>query len=233
MSGADLYYWFISGFGRIDRLTHPNFAAVDVPLIEIVIAVIVQYFFASRVWVLSNKKSWWLYLVVSVCSVASATGALIGAIYALIHDRIIDDPILKISSFTWLAGNAVAGISIATSMLYFLTRRRTDKDGHLSDNVFSRIVQLTVETNLVTCTDGVVALLLAIAYPDKDWFGCPIAVLGKLYSNTLLVSLNNRISFREVSSQRKAAQRPRAVTVPSGDSSSIVHLEFGKVSTCV
>ena len=68
MSGADLYYWFISGFGQMDRLTHTSLAAFDVSLIELVIAVTVQYYFAYRVWVLSNKKSWWLYLIISVVS---------------------------------------------------------------------------------------------------------------------------------------------------------------------
>lgn len=101
MSGADLYYWFASGFGQVDRLTHPHLSAFDVPIIEAVVAVTVQYFFAYRVWVLSDKKSWWIYLIISVvsrsqssnpmtlpkahlrlqCSVVNLTGAFIGAIY--------------------------------------------------------------------------------------------------------------------------------------------------------
>ncbi|KAI0000817.1 hypothetical protein BJV74DRAFT_116020 [Russula compacta] len=234
MSGADLYYWFVSGFGQIDRLTHPNLAAFDVPIVEVVIAVTVQYFFAYRVWVLSNKKSWWLYLVVSVSSLASAAGALMGATYAFIHDRFLSGEMLRVASFTWLIGNAVADILITASMLYYLTRRRTAGDGYFSDNVLSKIIRLTVETNLMTCTVGVIALLLAFVYPDKDWYDCPIAILGKLYSNTLLVSLNNRVSFREVSPSREVTHSFRTVTVPSSnDASSIGHLELEKVSTSV
>ncbi|KAI0000789.1 hypothetical protein BJV74DRAFT_820679 [Russula compacta] len=233
MSGADLYYWFASGFGQVDRLTHPHLSAFDVPIIEALVAVTVQYFFAYRVWVLSNKKFWWILLIISVCSVVNLTGAFIGAIYGFVHDRFANGPILRVCALTWLIGNAIADISISLSLLYYLTRRRPGVAGerYFTNHALSKIVRLTVETNLVTSTDGVVALVMAVIYPSKNWFTCPVAILGKLYSNTLLVSLNNRISIREGSTTRDAGRRSRTFTVPSSnDASSIVHLELEKTS---
>lgn len=96
----------------------------------------------------------------------------------------------------WLVGNTLSDILIASTMIYHL-RRIWAKNGCLSDHVLVRIVRLTVETNLVTTTVSIVSLVMIAVYPDKNWYVCPTYILGKLYSNTLLVSLNNRISFRD------------------------------------
>ena len=64
--------------------------------------------------------------------------------------------------------------------------------------------------------------------------GYNISDSWRRYSNTLLVSLNNRVSFREVLSPSEVTYRSRIVTVPSSnDASSTVHLELEKVSASV
>jgi hypothetical protein len=68
LSGADLYYWFVSGFGNMDHLASPYAAAFDVPIIGAIVALTVQYFFAYRVWILSGKKSRWLSLTICMVS---------------------------------------------------------------------------------------------------------------------------------------------------------------------
>jgi hypothetical protein len=68
LSGADLYYWFGSGYGNMDHLTDPYASFLDIPIIGSIVAGAVQFFFVYRVWVLSNKKSWWLCFIISVVS---------------------------------------------------------------------------------------------------------------------------------------------------------------------
>ncbi|KAI0252235.1 hypothetical protein BJV78DRAFT_1203726 [Lactifluus subvellereus] len=95
-------------------------------------------------------------------------------------------------------------------MLYHLTRRHSAGDGYFSDHVLSRIVRLTIETNILTTTVAIVSLLMAAIFPHKNWFTTPFAVLGKLYSNTLLVSLNNRIAIRDELTGRGAVTKTRS-----------------------
>lgn len=52
----------------MDHLVDPYAAAFDVPIIGSLVSGAVQYFFVYRVWVLSDKKSWWLCFVISVVS---------------------------------------------------------------------------------------------------------------------------------------------------------------------
>jgi hypothetical protein len=74
LSGADLFYWFASGYGDVTHLASPFASAFDIPIIESVVAVIVQFFYAYRIWVLSNKRSWWLCLL--ICLVCRSQASL-------------------------------------------------------------------------------------------------------------------------------------------------------------
>jgi len=63
LTGADVFYWFASGYGDLDRLATPFASAIDVPIMESIVSAMVQYFYAYRVWILSNKK-WWLFTLI-------------------------------------------------------------------------------------------------------------------------------------------------------------------------
>ncbi|KAH9064364.1 hypothetical protein EDB87DRAFT_1680574 [Lactarius vividus] len=210
LSGADLYYWFVSGFGNMDHLMSPYASAFAVPIIGSIVSVTVQLFFVYRIWVLSERSSWFICLVTCLCSTVVAVTAFTAGVYTHVVNKLGSrNQTLRVLTLTWVSGNALADILIAGSILFYLRRRRREGDGYLSDHAITRVVRLTVETNLLTCTVGVISFLTVAVFPDKTWFTCPISILGKLYSNTLLVSLNNRISIRE---GRGAVGRSPAVT---------------------
>jgi len=117
-------------------------------------------------------------------------------------------------------------------MVYHLMKRRYSRNDAFRNNALTKIVRLVVETNMVTTVTGIVALLMIIIYPSQNWYTCPATVLGKLYSNTLLVSLNNRISIRDESYARGALFRSQTMAVPSASShSEVMHLELDKTRT--
>ena len=63
LTGADIFYWFASGYGDLNRLATPFVSAIDVPIMESIVSAMVQFFFAYRVWILSHKK-WWLFTLI-------------------------------------------------------------------------------------------------------------------------------------------------------------------------
>jgi len=135
--------------------------------------------------------------------------ALYYGIYLQVHSQFPTGRVLSFKNIVsmWLGGNALTDILITGSMLFHLGRLR--RDGLLDGDALTRIVRLPIETNLLTTTVGIVSLVMVLIYPKKEWFACPLAILGKLYSNTLLVSLNNRNSIRE---ERGAEARSQVVT---------------------
>jgi hypothetical protein len=68
LSGADLYYWFATGFGNVERLAGPYASFFDVPILGSVVSLCVQFFFVYRILALSKKRSWWLCAI--ICLVA-------------------------------------------------------------------------------------------------------------------------------------------------------------------
>jgi len=226
LSGGDVYYWFASGFDQVDHLRNPFAAAFDVPIIGSIVSGTVQFFFVYRVWVLSDRKSRWYCVLIAVCATLDTIGAFAGGIYAHVSRTFISGQSLQIAALTWLIGDTVTDLLIVAAMLYYLTRRRNADKGPWCNHALVKIVRLTIETNVLTATTSVVALLLIAILPHKFYYLCPTAILGKTYSNTLLVSLNNRISIREVSlgggASLTSQTRPAST---AKDGPSIVHLE--------
>jgi len=196
LSSADLYYWFAVGFGKPDHLFSSFLSFLDLPIMGSFVALIVQFFFVYRIWVLSEKRWWWLCVIVCLLSLFGVFGAFSAGIASYVSGVFIRGAGLQIFEMTWLIANTLSDLFIAFAMLYHL-RRIWARDGNLSNYVLVSIVRLIVETNLATTTVSVASLLMVFLYPDKNWYVCPTYVLGKLYSNTLLVSLNNRISIRD------------------------------------
>ncbi|KAI0293481.1 hypothetical protein B0F90DRAFT_1399316 [Multifurca ochricompacta] len=67
LTGADIYYWFMVGFGDLEGLRNSRFSPIDTPTMDAFISLIVQAFFCYRIWTL-NKRLWWLCLIISVVS---------------------------------------------------------------------------------------------------------------------------------------------------------------------
>jgi len=197
-----MYYRFATGFGSLEHLIDPYLSPFVGPIFGAIVSLTVQYFFAYRVWVLSNKRSFWLCLLICTFSTVDATAAFTGGIYTHVRGKFASGWVLKVLVYIWLGGNAGADILITMAMIYYLSIRKVGTMVPRSNHALSRIVRLTIETNVLTTTTGVVSLLLLSIFPNKIWYTCPTGILGKLYSNTLLVSLNNRISIRDASSAR-------------------------------
>lgn len=192
LTGADVYYWFMVGFGDLDRLRNSNFSAIDSPTIDAFISLIVQGFFCYRIWTL-NKRMWWLCLIIAVLSVAQAIGAAWGGIKSATLGTYA---VVKSVLYLWLITSAVVDILIAIAMTLLLRQVRGN-EGRSSNHVFPRVVRLTIETNTVTASVAIISLILYVAFPNEIYYTCPTGVIGKLYSNTLFVTLNNRIYFRD------------------------------------
>lgn len=211
--GADLYYKFVSGYGDISQLASSHISSIEGPILGSVVSLWVQLFFVYRIWMLGKKESWWLCILICLLSVVDTAGAFMGGVYARVHGQVAHGRTLKVFALIWLIGNSASDVLIAAAMLYHLAKRRA-KDGPLGNYALVRIVRLTVETNILTTTVSIVSLLMVLLYPNKSYFVCPTSILGKLYSNTLLVSLNNRISIRDASVARGGLVRSAAGSFP-------------------
>ncbi|KAH9071035.1 hypothetical protein EDB83DRAFT_2517615 [Lactarius deliciosus] len=201
LTGADMYYWFIADFGNVERLAHSHFAPIDIAIINAIISLVVQGYFCYRIW----------------CAVTQA-GA--GDMSLKVGKYVLS----KAGLYLWSIPSALSDILIAVAMTLQLRKACSD----FSNFVLIRVVRLTVETNALTAAMAITSLVLYAAFPDEVYYVYITAIIGKIYSNTLLASLNNRIYFRDrrssvhgISASLPVSKRVRAATITSPGSAAI------------
>ncbi|KAI9445948.1 hypothetical protein H4582DRAFT_1902246 [Lactarius indigo] len=190
LTGSDVYYWFVTGFGNVERLGDPHFGPIDISVITGIISLVVQGYFCYRIWVLSRWRSLWICWIIAINSVTQSVIAISLGLKSLIVRKYLTS---KTGVYLWSISSAMADILIVVAMMLLLRRARSN----FSNFVLIRVVRLTIETNALTATLAITGLVLYAAFPDELYILYVSEIIGKLYSNTLLVSLNNRIYFRE------------------------------------
>ena len=133
LTGSDIYYWFIAGFGNVERLSHSHFAGIDIPFITGVISLLIQGYFCYRIWVMNNKRLSWLCWIIAVVSIDG-------------YSRILQD------SDAFLNLNTVCGDSISRSDV---ARHRSQCDTQFHVNLLSYRVFRRSELRSMWCLSRV------------------------------------------------------------------------------
>ncbi|KAH9980837.1 hypothetical protein BGW80DRAFT_1453793 [Lactifluus volemus] len=175
LTGLDAYHWFVDGLNNLEFLTRPWFSHVDIPILSGFVALIVQMFLCSRIWIL-NKRLWWLCIVISFFSLAQAAGAFWAGFKNL---SLKSGGVIKPSIYLWFGSSVLTDVLIAVAMVFLLIQRRDNKN-QFSSYVLPRVVRLIVETNVLTTTVAIITFILFVAFPNKYYFLVPDTVIGKL-----------------------------------------------------
>ncbi|ESK95422.1 hypothetical protein Moror_3860 [Moniliophthora roreri MCA 2997] len=191
MISHDAFERFVYGFANPGAISKINLIWFFSPFVDGLVAFLVQLQFAYRIRLLSPKSKFVLALIL-LASLTQFGGALGAAIIASTVDTIQE---LGDSNFVigciWLAGSAVADVTIAFSMIYVLSRY--DRSFEQSDDLVRRIIRLTMETGSLTAIMAICQLVLFTAIPNRNYHMVPAMILAKVYSNSLMVVFNSRI----------------------------------------
>ncbi|KAI0757747.1 hypothetical protein C8Q80DRAFT_1265609 [Daedaleopsis nitida] len=189
--------WHIlgAGWGRATNLIQPGWTFSAIGAGDGIIATTVQFFYAWRIWVLKS----WVILPALICAVATAQ--LIATLMIAVGIANLQNVAELLPFFpktiTWLAGGAIADILIAIAMVYLLSSAK--KNSHAlksSDYAINRLIRLSVETGSISAFCAIIELGLFLGPTTKntDLHIFFALILGKIYSNTMMTSLNSRIS---------------------------------------
>ncbi|KAF8470501.1 hypothetical protein DFH94DRAFT_685128 [Russula ochroleuca] len=198
LTGADVYYWFMAGFGGFDGLKKSRFSPIDIPTMDAFISpLIVQIFFCYRIWML-RKRLWWL--CIPIVAWPSATAFYYsGDRGSVVASRQVSYKPISLVVVIWslkLSQSAALGkMSTGRQLAVALTRTAkamwlTVENKHA--NEYKPFESLAIAFRLTSslATVAIVSFALYIGFPNDIYYACP-------YSNTLLVTLNNRIYFRD------------------------------------
>ncbi|KAI0795318.1 hypothetical protein BC629DRAFT_1592810 [Irpex lacteus] len=188
---AFVYIPLVTKYGDVQALSYATWIFSTDPAMTAIIALMVQSFFAWRVKVLTNN--WPLVAFISCCSIAQWCGGLGTSIACGIVPEFIHFQNFKVIVIIWLAFSATADTVITGALVWHLRKHKTGFTS--TDDVVNKIIRLTVQTGMITALCAIVDLIAFLASPGGIHlvFNLPLA---KLYTNSLMSSLNSRAGWK-------------------------------------
>ncbi|KAJ7779714.1 hypothetical protein B0H16DRAFT_1499657 [Mycena metata] len=210
-----VYTVTVTFYGQPQEIDVPQHSLVVTILFSATIYTIVQVFFANRIRVISGK--WPLTVVCWIISVLRAvcTFAMFGILMHIAHLSQVATN-YKWVMITGLSLGVGVDVIIATAMCYCLWRIR-DSGVSATKRIVDTLLVWTIETGLATGGASVALLALFLVRDDLTWIAFYL-VLAKLFSNSLLASLNGRQHFRgdkEIVNLNTARSPTVPVTAPT------------------
>ncbi|CAA7266023.1 unnamed protein product [Cyclocybe aegerita] len=230
-----LYRALITFFGDVEYLQTADWLFVTDPATTGMIACMVHLFFAWRVFVLT--KTWIYASFITAVAIAGGIASIMTAVEVSRTPKFVDFRNFKMTVIIWLAADAVGDVVITSVLVWHLpfnsahdgTSKRKHKTGFQhSDMMVDRIIRVTIQTGLVTMIVASLDLLFFLIDPTGTHLLLNFP-LSKLYSNSLMSSLNSRRgwNFTGASTRSGGTQSDIHVNTTSGLQRHL-HISSGK-----
>ncbi|KAJ7113858.1 hypothetical protein C8R44DRAFT_795875 [Mycena epipterygia] len=207
----DIFMVFGYRFGDFSALTKIYFDWLTIPMLSGLVLFIGQSFYAFRMSVLSKSRIIpWLIVVISL---ASSVGAFITGAFALEAGNLVNlkNRRTSVSVGVWAGASAFNDVIIAVCMTYYLSKQNS---GFRQTRILvSKLIRLIIETGSLTAVVAVVGLTLFYAFPGRVYYTTVVAIVPKLYANSILVVLNAR--FYIVGGRETQASSFDIISVPA------------------
>jgi len=188
-----LWEFTVPNFGNPNIFADVPWPFPTTPIFIVLASVPIQHFLAWRIKGLCH--SWAVFAVISVLSLAQGACGFAGGVLAIVSS----DP----ASFKKLLGLADSWVSIAVftdvlitgCLLLFLSRSKTGFKK--TDSIIARLIRTAIETSAFGALFCIVDVIAFTTKPETNlhfFFALPQA---RIYTNTLMMTLNSRISLRK------------------------------------
>ncbi|KAJ7060562.1 hypothetical protein C8F01DRAFT_1084257 [Mycena amicta] len=194
-STQEAWFFCVQNWGNpLTILDGPWAQQVHLVLVGVV-AIIVQSFYAARLWTL--KKTWFITLLVGLIVLLALTQlTAIVVATALVVKFPGFEEFLKMEPVyeAWLITSFTNDILIAGSMIWVLSSSKDTAFTSTMNSLLDRLIINSIQTGVVTVLCAGATLILFLKSTDTVYYAIPLYILGKLYSNSLVATLNARKS---------------------------------------
>jgi len=193
-----IYHYLIVNFHNPEALSFTSWSLPAGIILNATIALVVNIFFVGRIFMLCRKGvRWWFSGITGVISIAHFAFAIETSIYLLIRGRLtsLDEHKLQYGVAAPFAITAILSnllITIALCILLSGVRTGFKSTDTMVSTLIAYALHRCVLLFLVVAAE---AISYKAAPHDLWWIAIDFSV-GKLYSNSLLTTLNSRESIR-------------------------------------
>ncbi|KAJ6588660.1 hypothetical protein B0H19DRAFT_1100528 [Mycena capillaripes] len=190
----ELWHLCVSNFNNPDILATVDFTIPFTAVAVSTSGVITQIFLGHRVLQLTKSKP--LVIILAVLS----TGGFVSGCIAGIKSGIIRD-IAKFGQIVplvtcWLSLLSFVDLFITAILIYVLSRSKTGF--HRTDTIINRLIRGAIQTGLFASIFALGDLFSFIFAPNTTFYAMFAFPIGRIYTNTLLNTLNARIVFHRM-----------------------------------
>ncbi|KAJ7899276.1 hypothetical protein B0H14DRAFT_2674253 [Mycena olivaceomarginata] len=193
-----LYSETVTLYGEPQHISSPPLSEDLTVLLTALIYIVVQTFFANRVRILSGS---WYFMAVAFSLNVLRFIANMGSVTILVHYRRVSI-LLEWRWLVWtgLSFGLAVDVLITVSMCYYLQKMRWSTESTRARKMVERLMVWTIETTLLTSATGIMQIILFTTRTDLVWTIFFI-IQTKLFSNSMLASLNGRGRFRALADE--------------------------------
>lgn len=192
-----MYYYLVTNYGIPETLLDGVWSLFVSIAINLLIAIIVQVYFALRIFRLSGQKiRWWLTGFILVLVFAHFALGMETVVLIFIKKELAKlDEITLIAAMPFALFAVLSDVAIAASLCVLLNGQKTTFKR--TKALVNTLIVYAINRCLLTSIVAVVEVIAFATSPRSLWFVAIDFVIGKLYANSFLATLNARHSIRQ------------------------------------
>jgi len=208
--------FIIEGWGGPNPFEQVPVSAACIPTVNAIVSCITQLFFAWRIYILTKTYFWRSagLVIASVSLIQFAAGLAVTGKYFEVGlapgQWFRMHPVVGI----WMGGTVFCDVAIAISMWRMLSKARQEPGFQISESCINQILTNVVETGALTAIIATIALIFFFSFQNNFLHIIPLVVLGKIYSNVVVCSLNGRKRTSQLT-HRTSTIKTGGLTPPS------------------
>jgi len=191
-------WWaLVAIWGKPDQLDVLTWSAAMMPLMCGIVSILVQFFYAWRIWTLTtNKYVHYLTILVMLGSLTQGLAAIIGAVVS--RENPTQATLIRMHSEfeVWWGGSLATDTLITICMTYVLSQHKSRTTWKKSETMLTTLINRVVQTGAITVLCASVGVGLYLRFEHTTYHFVPAYILGKLYTNSLMLTLNLRRARR-------------------------------------
>ncbi|RDB18219.1 hypothetical protein Hypma_000582 [Hypsizygus marmoreus] len=213
-----------AGWGDLAVLVPLDWPYVGLPFLSGLVSSTVHLFFSWRIWMLRRSLTLrWAIILPSIIMTISLLQWAMASFCGIYGQQLGIPRIGELTPFVmvWLGGSSCCDLLITVSMVTILFQEGARSAFKATTSITGKLIRLTIETGMATAAGALAELILFAVFPNNNMHFLPFLFLSKLYSNTLLATLNSR----SLISDSRTGQEIRPPLWDTGSSSGHVQVK--------
>lgn len=188
-----LWEYTVTNFNNPTYLLTADWPFLITPVVTVSTSLPIQIYLSWRIRIFSGSIRVFVFLV--VLAVVQACLGFVCSVMAFLVASISDFQRLIPFVAAWQVATVSCDSGITSLLWWYLNKSRIG--GRKSDNVITRVIRSSIEVAVFGAFFCLMDLIVFIAMPHSNFHVIFAFPLGRIYTNTLLLTLNLRQSLRE------------------------------------